>query len=136
MMDLGPTVQLVGWRYNGEKMFITLKADTTTVVSLADAYAGMNQAGVTTVPTRSVTVLGTRTVVMDTVELRGESAVTVGADKVARVSTGAPVVGNPFAGGSPTAGWVGGAVLAGSMFVLAGAYVLRKEGGEPKVADS
>jgi len=136
MMDLGSSVTLVGWRYDGDRMHVKLRADVPTRVSVTDAYAGLSSGGVTAVPSRSVTIHGTRTVVIDTAEFRGESAVSVGAEEVARISTGAPVVGNPFAGGSPTAGWVGGAVLAVGMFVAAGAYVLRKEGGEPKVADS
>lgn len=135
-VDLGNGVTLLGWHYDGDTMHVAVEASYPVPVSITDSYAGLDARGVSELPERETMVSGRETLHINTEEYHGESAVSVGAGRSFRVNTGMATFGNPFAGGNPTVGWLGGSVLAVGMFVGAGAYVLRQEGGAPKVADS
>mgnify|MGYP000468813069 CR=1 FL=1 len=132
MLDVGEHVTVHRYWYENGEFHIVLSSNIATLVSVTDSMAGIKDSGGTTVPFRRVTVDGQTEVVMDVTEYRGGAAVSVGtSDGLVRLSTGVSPA-NPFAGSSPTMGWLGGGGIAILSFIGAGIWVIRKESGEPE----
>ena len=133
--QLGPNTQILGYSYSDGVFRVKVKATIPTRIVVSDALGPLSESGVSEVPQRSVFVDGTQTVQMDVEEYQGGAGVSVSSSSgTVYISAGVGGRGNPFEGGSPTVGWIGGAVVAVLMFALAGLWTLRKEGNEPKKA--
>lgn len=134
VIDVGPYVTVTDYHYSGGEFVVTLHADLPTRVAIADVLGSVQDAGAREVPTKRVMVNGETRVRMQVGTYRGAAAVSVGtANSAVYLSTGIQPI-NPLAGGSATVGWVGGSVLAISMFIAAAIWVIRQEGGAPEVA--
>jgi len=133
--QLGSNVQITGYSYSDGVFRVKVKTDTPTRIVVSDALGPLSDSGVSEVPQRSIFVDGTQTIKMDVEEYRGGAAVSVATSGgTVYISTGITTSGNPFEGGSPTVGWIGGASLAVLMFVLAGVWKLRRESTTPRIA--
>lgn len=132
--SLGPAVTLVSYEFDQQTSTfnVTLRAEVYTEIVVSDALGVLDDEGVSHVPQRRVGLnRGETTVSLKVETYRGDAGVSVASPKGAvYVSTGIDS-GNPFAGGDPTLGWIGGASLAVVMFFGAAGYVLRKEGADP-----
>jgi hypothetical protein len=135
LIRVGPHLSVVDYRYDGDLMHVTLHADIPTRAAISDVLGPVSESGARAVPVKTVMVDGTMEVSMDVEEYRGSAAISVGtSDGAVYVSTGIDPV-NPFAGGSATLGWFGGAGLSILMFTAAAIYKMRSEGGAPEVAE-
>jgi hypothetical protein len=129
--------RIVAYRYDdrNQTFAVVLEADRATLLTLSDALGPASEAGVSNIPSKDVTLqAGRSTVTMQVQPHRGSAAISVAsADGAVYISTGVPPV-NPLGDSNPTLGWLGGAGISVAMFLLAGLWVLRQEGGGVEVA--
>lgn len=143
--ELSDVTKITRWRYEDGQFHITLQMDLPYEVEVTDNGALVSQlrdgegARVVDVDAESQTFNpgpGTTTIRVDAERVDGSAAVKVSAPGgTALLRTGSVGVGSPFAGDSPTVGWVGGASIAVLMALLAAGYVMWAEQSEPKVAN-
>jgi len=143
--ELSDVTKITRWRYEDGQFHITLQMDLPYGIEVTDNGALVSQlrdgegARVVDVDAESQTFNpgpGTTTIRVDADRVDGSAAVKVSAPGgTALLRTGSVGVGSPFAGDSPTVGWVGGASIAVLMALLAAGWVLRTEQSEPKVAN-
>jgi hypothetical protein len=132
MADLGGTATLVSYRYNGDRMYVTVTSRSPQSVTVVDAQDGAGEQGVTDVNFVKGTVVGEKTFALDVTEQDGQAEVTVSGNQIKRIVVGSPT-GSPFAGGS-TFGWIAGGVS--SLLVTGGiaVYAIWGSNKSPRVA--
>jgi hypothetical protein len=140
------TLTITSWSYDETSQELTIQFNATrpTTVTITEAAsAGDGRTGELSI-TRERVLPGNATVTLAVSPgPAGEAAVVVTTDesvdrkKGVFLSTGqdATPQPSPFAGTSPTAGWIGGAALSLVTVVLAGIYRMRTETMEPEVAE-
>jgi hypothetical protein len=129
--------RIIAYRYSdkNQTFAVVIEADRPTLLAISDALGPVSDEGVSEIPSKDVSVdSGRSTITMQVQPHRGSAAISVASpDGAVYISTGVPPV-NPLGDSNPTLGWLGGAGIAVGMFLLAGLWVLRQEGGGVEVA--
>ena len=133
--SIDQSTRIVDYQYQDGVFTVWIESDIPTVLVVSDALGPLSDSGVTKIPQKRTSIPGGRSKITMPVEsFRGEAGISVAtSDGAAYISTGVDPA-NPWAGGNATLGWIGGAGIALLFFILAGVYVIRKEGGAPQEA--
>lgn len=127
VIQVGSNVQVVDYRYADGTFHVTLRANITELVTVADVLGPVQNQGASTVPTKRIVLEpGKTTVSMDVGSYQGSAAVSIGTSEAGVYLSTGITTANPFGAVGPTAGWFGGAATVIGM----GALALRKVRGE------
>lgn len=138
---LDDRVTVKSYEYNAEKEEFTVTFNSTEPVTVTGVESRSESSeGVRSVAvTQDRTSRGESTITFEASDTNGEAEITLSTDqsidqgRMVEISTGVPQE-LPLSNVSPGSGWLGGVILAFTMFVIAAWRELKKESGEPKVA--